>query len=153
MRLLIHSALPLQAFLAAYTVIWDGTVHGLVQQFFLVEDWSVECSRSIVEMASGKDKGGPELEDVPAASFQSAVCELFGLSATYDEGSEKVVDKTATVWKRCATFVAYASGNTFNMLAHRRIHHPSVSIDGARRRELCRKGHLLLPAAFKMATQ
>ncbi len=52
-------------------------------------------------MASGKDKGGPELEDAPAASFRSAVWEHFGFSATYDDGGKKVVDKT--VYTHCAT--------------------------------------------------
>lgn len=34
------------------------------------EGWSVECSRSVVEIASGKDKVGPELEDAwPATLF------------------------------------------------------------------------------------
>ncbi len=95
------------------------------------------------KMASGKDKGGPELEDVPAASFQSAVWEHFGFSATYD-GGKKVVDKTATVCKRCATRVGHASGNTSDMLAYLQRHHPSVPIDSAKRRGSGRREQLLL---------
>lgn len=47
-------------------------------------------------MASSKDTGGPELVDMPAASFGSPVWEHFGFSVTYDDGGKKVVDKTVT---------------------------------------------------------
>ena len=63
-------------------------------------------------MASSKDIGGPELEDMPAALFRSPVWEHFGFSVTYDDGGKKVVYKTATVSKHCVTRDDYSSGNT-----------------------------------------
>lgn len=51
------------------------------------------------------------LEEAPTVSFQSTVWDHFGFSATYDDdGGKKVVVKTATVCKHCATRVAYANG-------------------------------------------
>ena len=64
-------------------------------------------------MASGHDK----VED-PPASFRSAVWEHYGFSVTYENDGKKVVDKTATVCKHCATRVVYASGNTSNLMNH-----------------------------------
>lgn len=84
----------------------DGTVHGSVRlsRFGASLFGSGRAQRepcasspvkfcSVVEMASGKDDGDPEFEDVPATLLQSAVWEHFGFSATYDDGSEKVVQK------------------------------------------------------------
>ncbi len=96
------------------------------------------------KMASGKDKEGPELEDVPATLFLS-VWEDFGFCATCDEGSKKVVDKTAFVCKHCGTRVTYASGNTSHMLAHPLGHHSGASVDRARRRDSGGNKQLLLP--------
>ena len=59
------------------------------------------------------------------------------------------MDKTATVCKHCATRVAYASGNTSNMMNHLRRHHPSVSVDSAKKRDSGTKVQLLLSEAFK----
>ncbi|KAM9350016.1 E3 SUMO-protein ligase ZBED1 [Symphorus nematophorus] len=97
-------------------------------------------------MASGENS---ELEDAPAA-YRSGVWEHFAFRVTY-EGGKKVVDKSATVCKYCARLIAYANGNTSNMSVHLRRHHPSVTLDSARRRggEPGRAAQLLLPAAFK----
>lgn len=89
-------------------------------------------------MASGKE---PELEDAPAALNRSAVWHHFAFRVTYDDGSKKVVDKSATVCKHCATRTVYAHTNTTNMSAHLRRHHPSETGQLT--------GQLLLPAAFK----
>lgn len=72
------------------------------------------------------------LEEALTISFWSTVWDHFGFSATYDDSGKKVVDKTTTVCKHCATHVAYANGNTSNMLAHLRRHHSSVSNDSER---------------------
>ena len=50
-------------------------------------------------MASGEDS---ELEDAPAALYSSAVWDHFACRVTYESG-KKVVDKSATVCKYCAT--------------------------------------------------
>lgn len=105
----------------------------------------LQCSRSTAEMASRSEF----LEEAPTVSFRSTVWDHFGFSATYDDGGKKVVDKTVTVCKHCATLVAYANGNTSNMLAHLRRHHPSVSNDSERKRKSGRTEQLLLPEAFK----
>lgn len=110
----------------------------------------ISC-RGGANMASGEDS---ELEDAPAALYRSGVWERFAFRVTY-EGSKKVVDKSAPVCKYCATHIAYANGNTSNVLAHLRRHHPSVTVDSARRRggelgrEPGRAAQLLLPVAFK----
>ena len=97
-------------------------------------------------MASGHDT--VQLED-PPASFRSAVWEHYGFNVTYDNDGKKVVDKTATVCKHCATRVAYASGNTSNMMNHLRRHHPSVSVDSTKKRDSGTKVQILLSEAFK----
>ena len=99
-------------------------------------------------MASGK---GQELEDAPAAHYRSAVWEHFAFRVTYDDGGKKIVDKSATVCKHCATRVVYVNSNTSNMSAHLRRHHPSEKIGSARGKGAEAKGQLLLPAAFKQA--
>lgn len=45
--------------------------------------------------------------------------------------------------------VAYANGNTSNMLAYLWRHHTSVSTDSERKRKSGRKEQLLIPKAFK----
>ncbi len=105
----------------------------------------LQCSRSTAEMASRSEF----LEEAPTVSFRSNVWDHFGFSATYDDGGKKVVDKTVTVCKHCATLVAYANGNTSNMLEHLWRHHPSVSNDSERKRKSGRTEQLLLPEAFK----
>lgn len=76
---------------------------------------------------------GTESKDVPAAVFRSAVWDHFACRVTYDDGGNKVVDKSATVCKHCATRVVYADSNTSNMSAHLRRHHPSQIIGSTRR--------------------
>ena len=66
-------------------------------------------------MASGKLS---ELEDAPAALYRSAVWDHFAFRVIYDNGGMKVVDKSATVCKHCATHVVYTNSNTTNMSAH-----------------------------------
>ena len=77
------------------------------------------CSRkksvvveNCVGMASGKEQ---ELEDAPAALYRSAVWDRFAFRVTYDDGGKKVVDKSATVCKHCATRFVYANSNMTNM--------------------------------------
>ena len=67
-------------------------------------------------MARGENKTvtGSEIEDAPAGVYRSAVWEHFGFSVSYD-GGKKVVDKSATVCKLCATRVVYAADNTFKL--------------------------------------
>ena len=66
-------------------------------------------------MASGKVS---ELKDAPAALYRSAVWDHFAFRVTYDDGGMKVVDKSATVCKHCATRVVYANSNMTNLSAH-----------------------------------
>ncbi len=66
-----------------------------------------------------------------------------------DDNGEKVVDKTVTVCKHCATPVTHASGNTSNMLSHLRGHYPSVSTDSTRRRESGGEEQLPNPAVLQ----
>ena len=63
-------------------------------------------------MASGREQ---ELKDVPAALYRSAVWDHFAFRVIYDDGGKKVVDKSATVCKHCATHFVYANSNTTNM--------------------------------------
>ena len=83
-------------------------------------------------MASGKEL---ELEDAPAARYGSAVWDHFAFRVTYDDSGMKVVDKSVTVCKHCATRVVYANSNATNMSAHLREHHPSETTGSARRKE------------------
>ncbi|KAG5276777.1 hypothetical protein AALO_G00109620, partial [Alosa alosa] len=53
-------------------------------------------------MASARDKDCRELQDAPA-SYRSGVWEHFGFEVTYDDRGVKTTEKTATVFKHCAT--------------------------------------------------
>ena len=48
---------------------------------------------TFVGMASGKES---ELEDAPAALYRSTVWDHFAFRVTYDDGSMKAIDKSAT---------------------------------------------------------
>lgn len=90
--------------------------------------------------------GADALEEAPAA-FRSAVWNHYAFRLTCGADGKQVTDKTATVCKHCATRVAYAKGNTSNMMNHLRRRHPSVSVTSTRR-EAGGGQQRLLPAAF-----
>ena len=97
-------------------------------------------------MVIGKES---ELEDAPAALYRSAVWDHFAFRVTYNDDGKKVVDKSATVWKHCATLALCANSNTTNMSAHLRRHLPSETTGSTRRKGRVSTGQFLLPAAFK----
>lgn len=93
-------------------------------------------------MASG---GAEELEK-PPASFKSHVWEHFGFPVKINDDGRRVVDKTVTVCRHCATRKPYENGNTSSMATHLTRHHPGVSVTGAKRKDAQQQ---LLTAAFK----
>ncbi|KAL1262821.1 hypothetical protein QQF64_005560 [Cirrhinus molitorella] len=72
-----------------------------------------------------------QYEEAPA-SFKSAVWGHFGFAVEYNAEEEKTVNKKMTVCKHCFTPIAYSNGNTSNMTAHLRRHHPAISLSEGR---------------------
>ena len=97
-------------------------------------------------MASGQDK--VQLED-PPASFGLLFGSIADLMLHMTMTEKRWFINRATVCKHCATRVAYASGNTSNMMNNLRKQHPSVSVDSAKKRDSGTKVELLLSEAFK----
>lgn len=81
-------------------------------------------------MASGGE-ARLQYEEAPA-SFKSVVWRHFGFAVEYNAEEEKTVNKKMTVCKHCFTRVAYSNGNTSNMTAHLRRHHPAISLSEGR---------------------
>ncbi|XP_042613353.1 E3 SUMO-protein ligase ZBED1-like [Cyprinus carpio] len=81
-------------------------------------------------MASGGE-ARLQYEEAPA-SFKSVVWRHFGFAVEYNAEEEKTVNKKMTVCKHCFTRVAYSNGNTSNMTAHLRCHHPAITLSEGR---------------------
>lgn len=71
-----------------------------------------------------------EIED-PPVTFTSPVWANFGFPVDYNNGN-RVIGKTRVVCRKCFTKVAHTTGNTSNMQAHLRRHHPDIDISSTR---------------------
>ena len=78
--------------------------------------------------------------------YKSVVWENFGFPVQHSSDGKRVVDRTKAVCRRCFAEVGYVTGNTSNMLTHRRPHHPDVSVTGARKKTSTVQQ--LIPGAF-----
>ncbi len=66
----------------------------------------------------------------PPDTFKSPVWEHFGFPVEYRNGI-RVVDKAHTICRNCFTKLSYTTGNTSNMQAHLRRHHPNIDAERA----------------------
>lgn len=91
----------------------------------------------------------PEVEP-PPPSLKSGVWNFFGFRVKYDPDGKRVVDKTTTVCRMCHAMVNYIGGNTTNMNAHPRRHHPSAKTSEGRQKQQ-QQTHMLqtLPESFR----
>ncbi len=85
----------------------------------------------------------------PPDTFKSPVWEHFGFPVEYRNGI-RVVDKAHTICRNCFTKLSYTTGNTSNMQAHLRRHHPNIDISGTRKKPQKQE---TFPTAFRMKLQ
>ncbi|KAK7915974.1 hypothetical protein WMY93_011735, partial [Mugilogobius chulae] len=92
-------------------------------------------------MAAASESGAPTTDNRPKfenapPSFKSVVWEHFGFGVEFNDKGEKLVNKTTTVCKLCLACTPYTTGNTTNMSAHLRRHHPQVSLTGTGKQQV-----------------
>ncbi len=85
----------------------------------------------------------------PPDKCKSPVWENFGFPVEYRNGIP-VVDKADTICRNCFTKLSYMTGNTSNMQAHLRRHHPNIDISCTRKKPQKQE---TFPTAFRMKLQ
>ncbi len=112
--------------------------------FHVTWEWASHSVASICRMGASHST---DIAD-PPDTFKSTVWEHFGFSVEYRNGI-RVVDKAHTICRNCFTKLSYTTGNTSNMQAHLRRHHPNIDISGTRKPQK----QETFPTAFRMNLQ